>query len=455
MINAFTVIMALASAANAHMVMKTPTPALSPNNSPLDASGSDFPCKIPGGSGTIPDTNKNVMYIGASNPLSFTGSAVHGGGSCQVSLAKGNTVSKDTKWMVIHSIEGGCPATGPPSGNFASDANANDAATFQFTVPDHPDLGPGTYTLAWTWHNKIGNREMYMNCAYVDLQAAKKKRYMPAMPISKRSDAPLPAMFVANIGNGCTVAEGTDVKYPDPGSSLEVTAGASLSPPQGNCGASGAQPANPSGSSSGSSSAAASPSAVASNSVQPFVPSGSASRPTGAPTGFGGNPSATSAPGAQRTQSAGGSFATVSAGGNGGAGSAQSSAAAVPTAAPTAAPVPSGSVVSSASAAQPTAAAPTSGSAPSPAVPGSGSATGSCTNGYWLCAADGKSFKRCSNGVWTVDMQMAAGTSCVPDSGSAGSATLTFAGAIGTHSKRDIRAHIARRAHGFHGSFLS
>lgn len=61
--------------------------------------------------------------------------------------------------MVIHSIEGGCPAN--VDGNLPADPNGDGASTFQFSIPD--GINPGDYVLAWTWFNKIGNREMYMN----------------------------------------------------------------------------------------------------------------------------------------------------------------------------------------------------------------------------------------------------------------------------------------------------
>ena len=51
------------------------------------------------------------MAVGSQQSLSFTGSAVHGGGSCQISLTKDLKPTKDTDFRVILSIEGGCPAS--------------------------------------------------------------------------------------------------------------------------------------------------------------------------------------------------------------------------------------------------------------------------------------------------------------------------------------------------------
>ncbi|KAK5088223.1 hypothetical protein LTR05_002440 [Lithohypha guttulata] len=394
----FTTLLAMASAASAHMIMKSPVPHSPPDNGPLDKAGADFPCKFAGGSGKIQTTNVNKMTIGSSNPLSFTGSAVHGGGSCQVSLAKGTDISKSTKWMVIHSIEGGCPADA--AGNLGDDPNGSGAATFQFTVPDHPDLGPGDYTLAWTWNNKVGNREFYMNCAYVQLSGAAKKRYAPSQPISKRADGPLPDMFVSNIGNGCSTKEGIDVQYPNPGSSLEVGKNAVLGKPDGSCGASGASgPSDPApskssiGAGSGATSSVVASSSAVGNTVIPTTTGVSAAQPSSFAGGAKSSGLATvPQQSGQRTQSSGNVFATVSASGT----------QAAPTAAATSAAVAT------------SAAAPTQSASPAAPI-GSGTSTGSQVQG--------------------ISMNFAYNQSSTP-------------------GKRDLRSHIARRRHSLHGSTI-
>lgn len=131
---------AMASTSFAHMIMKTPTPMGSPNNSPLASDGSDFPCKNTAANWN--DRSKpNVIHVGQTQTLSFTGSAVHGGGSCQVSITKDLNPTKNSKWMVIHSIEGNCPSNN--AGNFPEDPNGSSASTFPFSIPDHPDIGTG------------------------------------------------------------------------------------------------------------------------------------------------------------------------------------------------------------------------------------------------------------------------------------------------------------------------
>jgi hypothetical protein len=343
--------------------MKTPTPfgKSTLNNSPLAADGSDFPCKQRTG---VYDAEgaSNTMAIGSPQTLSFTGSAVHGGGSCQVSLTTDKQPSKSTKWQVIHSIEGGCPARSA-DGNLAD--GTSDADTYTFTVPD--GIAPGDYTLAWTWFNRIGNREMYMNCAPVTVTAGGKKK----REIERRKEATLgftkrggsfPDMFLANIGNGCTSADSKDLIFPDPGASLEKDGDpANLAAPSGNCGASVAAPAGTSG--------AAAPAATTSTGAAPSA----ASSPAGSPAAAS-SPAAAAPPAAQSPA----------------AGAAPSAASSPPAAAPSASPAAGGS---------------TGGST-------GGGLTGACTTeGTWNCLG-GSSFQRCASGSWSPVQPMPAGVKC-------------------------------------------
>ena len=102
---------------------------------------------------------------------------------------------------------------------------------------------------------KVGNREMYMNCAPINILGANAKRSAAdqfesrlASKIAARQESSLnslPDMFKANIGNGCSTLEGTDVEFPSPGASLELKQTpelTSLGKPVGSCGAAGPAP---------------------------------------------------------------------------------------------------------------------------------------------------------------------------------------------------------------------
>jgi hypothetical protein len=152
----------LATMASAHMKIKDFNPYNGANldNGPLFADGSNFPCKNgPGFDAYGGAPVSNVISAGSTNKLTFIGSAVHGGGSCQISITRDARPTKSSVWRVIKSIHGGCPARNTP-GNLPENANGIDPFEYDFTVPE--GIASGNYTIAWTWFNKVGNREMYM-----------------------------------------------------------------------------------------------------------------------------------------------------------------------------------------------------------------------------------------------------------------------------------------------------
>ncbi|RYP73274.1 hypothetical protein DL771_003703 [Monosporascus sp. 5C6A] len=205
----------LLAVANAHMKMKNPVPFPSQNlgNGPLNVTGSDFPCKYTG-----PDTyangEANIYPQGSKQKLQTIGQAVHGGGSCQISITYDTAPTKDSVWKVIHSIEGGCPARNA-AGNAGDDASALAPDEYEFTIPD--DIPTGKGVIAWTWINRIGNREFYMNCGAVEItgNGGDQAAY----------DA-LPDMTVLNIMGILPEPEhGFDVKFANPGNSVEDNLG--------------------------------------------------------------------------------------------------------------------------------------------------------------------------------------------------------------------------------------
>lgn len=115
-------------------------------------------------------------------------------------------------------------------------------ATYDFTIPSYSPAGDAL--LAWTWQNKIGNREYYMNCAQVTIQSGYASRRQRREAFS--DFAALPSVWRANLAgiNDCVTEEGTDPVYSDPGP--DVVYGDGLSPDSvpstGNC--EGAGPAD-------------------------------------------------------------------------------------------------------------------------------------------------------------------------------------------------------------------
>ncbi len=402
----------LAASTNAHMIMKSPVPygKSTLNNSPLDGSGSDFPCKQRSG---VYDAEgaQNVAAIGEPQTLSFIGQATHGGGSCQVSLTTDLEPTKDSKWSVILSIEGGCPSSS--AGNIGGDPNGSGSSTFQYTVPE--GIAPGEYTLAWTWINKVGNREFYMNCAPLTVTAAKKKRYAPTPKMSKRQTS-FPDMFVANLAsiNDCTTPESFDYVYPNPGSVVQSAGNGPYTTLS--CGAAAGNNAAQTPTATGAASVAATGSATESSSAGA----------TSAAGGYG-SPAGSSAAGSSPAI-----FATGAA------------SAASPASTDVASVIPVGASSTAAPAATPSTSnsngnGSDSGSA-STNTSAAGTQTGPCTNeGAWACSADGASFQRCASGLWSTVMSMEAGMTCTPG------VSMTFSQAAGK-SKRHLHSHMQRHA---------
>ncbi|KAI0138656.1 hypothetical protein F4776DRAFT_63748 [Hypoxylon sp. NC0597] len=194
---------------NGHMIMATPKPFGGPDldNSPLTSS--NYPCKLKGDPATFYSTAglDNTMAIGESQTLSFKGSAVHGGGSCQLAITQDLQPSVSTSWQVIESIEGGCPSK-----------SGQGPDTYDFKIPD--GVAPGKYVFAWTWISKLaGQPEYYMNCAPITVMGGKSKRSdNETLEILPR-DSQFPELFVANLAdiNSCKTTPGTDPEYPNPG----------------------------------------------------------------------------------------------------------------------------------------------------------------------------------------------------------------------------------------------
>ncbi|RDA84038.1 hypothetical protein CP532_6505 [Ophiocordyceps camponoti-leonardi (nom. inval.)] len=222
----------LVSLSKAHMEMTFPAPLRSGYNpytedrdwdmiSPLQENGQDFPCK---GSlnlvGTAQGTAVAEWTAGQQYNVTIKGNAPHSGGSCQVSLS----TDKGQSWKVLRSYVGGCPVMG--------------SSSYDFMLPSDAPTGQGL--VGWSWFNNVGNREMYMNCAVVDIKSGKGA----SSSSSSSSDsygaaggvpyADRPAMFVANVGNGCGTEEGFDVEFPQMGPDPELNS-SRMRPPVGNC----------------------------------------------------------------------------------------------------------------------------------------------------------------------------------------------------------------------------
>ncbi|TQS34746.1 hypothetical protein Golomagni_04860 [Golovinomyces magnicellulatus] len=418
-------LLGLSTLGSSHMIMKNPVPfaasKFASDNGPLKEDGSDFPCKF----GYEAEGANNIMPLGSKQELAFIGGATHGGGSCQISITYDTAPTAKSVFKVIHSIEGGCPARNV-AGNIGSSSTTDDPDTYGFPVPEN--LPTGNAVLAWTWFNKVGNREMYMNCAPVTFTgpSAKQASTKNETQIEKSDmDAynALPDMFVANIGNGCKTKDSTDLKFDNPGQSVEVLSSNSLAGPVGNCAS--AKTAASSTDSSTEPSPAAGAFFTASPSPKPAKAPDAEPEPEVAPV-----PASNTAPDAEPEPE----VAPVPASNTAPDAEPEPKVAPVPASnpeseseSPAAASnnsedeyTPSESTVkqpsyessdSSANLTKPLASSPSTG------FKGSVKAGDSCsTEGAWNCV-EGHSYQRCASGTWSVSMPLAKGTSCVAGNG--------------------------------------
>ena len=426
MLSQATFVLALAASASAHMIMAEPLPFGRATLNTFPLAPADFPCKQRSGAYTN-DLGMNTWDAGETKSVKFNGTAAHGGGSCQFSITTDTEPTKESQWKVIHSVEGNCLTT--LKGNFEEQQGkdpmmvraANDIpVTMPSNIPD------GQYTFAWTWLNRVGNREFYMNCAPIQVGSGSNTASTAS---ASQALSVLPDMFVANLPDTeCTTTEGQDFVYPDPGQSVAkgsvgTNFGSTLGGPA--CAvqnAMGAGAGNIGSPSPGTPSTPSKPSSVPS---QPQVSEKPAPSPA-APVK--GEPQPSKIP----TNPGGGIFAPGA--------SPAPAASSAPAAVPTPQPSPPAAAKPSPPAANPAPVTPPQTGSDNNTTPSNGECT-PCTNDGAVVCIGTKQFGLCNRGC-AVAQDLAAGMSCV-------------AGVVvGSEKKRHAfpRAHLKRHftAHGHH-----
>ncbi|ORY01958.1 hypothetical protein K493DRAFT_298154 [Basidiobolus meristosporus CBS 931.73] len=145
----------------AHMEMTNPPPRESKFNpyykdgqidydmtSPLGGQWT-YPCR-----GYGPGPSVATYQAGGTVGVDLDGGAVHNGGHCQFSLS----VDGGKTFVVMKTVMGDCMI-----------------AARHYDVPIPKNAPNGKATFAWTWINKTGNREYYMNCADITIQGGSGK----------------------------------------------------------------------------------------------------------------------------------------------------------------------------------------------------------------------------------------------------------------------------------------
>ncbi|OAL56646.1 hypothetical protein IQ07DRAFT_496337 [Pyrenochaeta sp. DS3sAY3a] len=213
----------LLATSNAHVLMKSPVPYSVDklDNGPITKA--QYPCKSQNG---FTVSTMNAMKVGEKQTLELSGSAVHGGGSCQLSVTLDTEPTANSVFKVIKSMEGGCPGVDSA------------AQSYDFELP--ASIPNGKATFAWTWFSKLsGLPELYMNCAPIEVTGGAS---------DKSAFDALPDMLVANLDDSCESVANFAVQFPDPGSDVQKGSTNDLKPPTGSaCGKSvGTTPSEPS-----------------------------------------------------------------------------------------------------------------------------------------------------------------------------------------------------------------
>lgn len=224
----------LSTQALGHLYISSPVPFDVPNidNSPLtDAAPADsnFPCKVShsGGGYSYTITQMNNMTVGEPQELTFVGSASHGGGTCQLAITMDLEPTVNSVWKLIQVYEGGCPVTG----------DGNDG-THPFTYEIPQNFPNGRATLSWTWYNRVGNREIYQNCAPITVSGGSDDQdYYNTLP--EWYIINLPADSGSNTcPDCCTAPENENVMIPNPGQFIISAASPAVSATGSGCAAS-------------------------------------------------------------------------------------------------------------------------------------------------------------------------------------------------------------------------
>ncbi|TKA81458.1 hypothetical protein B0A55_02922 [Friedmanniomyces simplex] len=207
----------LSGVTNAHIKLSTPVPygEATLNTSPLNnakpgTAGSDFPCKQR--TGVYELTKRTQVVAGADNPLIFDGSATHGGGSGFLAVTTDEHPDVNSQWKTFMIFDSGMPVKGDSE-------SGSGTSSYTYALPK--GMLNGNLTLGWYWYNRIGNRELYSNCAPLEISGGSDDRSV--------FDA-LPNAYLINLPTSeCSSQEMGDTEIPNPGNAVVVKFGGTSS----------------------------------------------------------------------------------------------------------------------------------------------------------------------------------------------------------------------------------
>ncbi|KAG0283622.1 hypothetical protein BGZ96_011976 [Linnemannia gamsii] len=135
---------------------------------------------------TVPYSKRSTFKAGQTIQTKYSVGAAHGGGHCQWALSYDNGKS----WVVIKTLIRDCLK------------NAQGTYTAPVQIPANAPSGKATFM--WLWNNAIGNRELYSNCADIEIQGKNGGQIKGVAPL------------IANYGKGSpTIGEFPLASQPD------------------------------------------------------------------------------------------------------------------------------------------------------------------------------------------------------------------------------------------------
>ncbi|KAF9432112.1 hypothetical protein BGZ76_011246 [Entomortierella beljakovae] len=135
---------------------------------------------------TVPYTTRTKFQAGSTINTDYSVGASHGGGHCQWALSYDDGAT----WVVLKTMIREC-LKGVQNGQ-----------AFNVPVQIPANAPPGKATFMWLWNNAIGNRELYSNCADIEITGG-------TVGGSIKGVAPL----IANYGAGSVLIP----EFPNPG----------------------------------------------------------------------------------------------------------------------------------------------------------------------------------------------------------------------------------------------
>ncbi|KAF9434941.1 hypothetical protein BGZ76_007160 [Entomortierella beljakovae] len=123
---------------------------------------------------TIASSQRTSVKAGSSITTTYSVGAAHGGGHCQWAISYDNK-----NWVVLKTLVRDCLR------------DVSGGGSYSVSVPIPKNAPAGKATFMWLWNNAIGNRELYSNCADIQITGG---------PNGGKLTGPAP--LIANYGAG-------------------------------------------------------------------------------------------------------------------------------------------------------------------------------------------------------------------------------------------------------------